>query len=441
MDKTIIDNYFVLINKLRGTLRPESIVKILVFSLYLKYSEKITDLFDEKFSLAYLSLTYGAVIQAGDIVIYIEKHEQRHNLEKGLLSNEFSQLLEGVEPEKIRSIFSAVNSVECDYCDLAYALVDYMSANSGKDAGEAYTNPSISRLIGKIADCSEGTSIYDGYCGYGTLINTVADNKGVVHMQDINRSVLAIATLLTLMKGTTIGAIRCGDTNLNPLDISKKYDIVVIDPPYNAKRYEPTYIESAFSTFNLPEIGVYESSYLPVRHAVASLNDEGMALVICPMGMLFSSGKTAAVREIVINNYLDTVIELPNGMCDNTVIPLAIMVLRKNKRDNGVFMINAKSFTEKNGRSRVSFTEEGINTISKMVREKEIVKGISNYVLIEELAKYEYNLCTTRYVSENIANVIQTEDVHVYIQRYSELSEVVTELDNSLKRLRERFVK
>jgi hypothetical protein len=65
----------------------------------------------------------------------------------------------------------------------------------------------------------------------------------------------------------------------------------------------------------------------------------------------------------------------------------------------------------------------------------------SNYVLIEELPKYEYNLCTTRYVAENIANVIQTEDVQVYIQRYSQLSEVVTELDNSLKRLRERFVK
>ena len=76
--------------------------------------------------------------------------------------------------------------------------------------------------------------MYDGFCGCGVSANEVANHKGIVFLQDINVSILAIASVMTILKGNKIGKIRCGDSLLNPI-VDRTYDRIVAEPPFMPK--------------------------------------------------------------------------------------------------------------------------------------------------------------------------------------------------------------
>ena len=80
--------------KLRGLISGEAIVRVMIYSLLLKYiegkhkNENAFPFYDERYSVEYLSLTYGKVISADDIKAYLVNAETELGIRNGIISDE-----------------------------------------------------------------------------------------------------------------------------------------------------------------------------------------------------------------------------------------------------------------------------------------------------------------------------------------------------------------
>ena len=160
------------------------------------------------------------------------------------------------------------------------------------------------------------------------------------------------------------------------------------------------------------------------------------------MGALFSSGSTGSIRQkLVDDNYIEAIIEFPNGMMmPYTVIPTALVILRKNKINDDIVMINSKDFFEKIPRA-VTISDEGVQRITEIYRNREIIEGVSNTITKEIAAENGYNLCTTQYVTLKASEGIVVEDNRKFIENYEELLQKLRNIDKELDEVRSRFVK
>lgn len=160
------------------------------------------------------------------------------------------------------------------------------------------------------------------------------------------------------------------------------------------------------------------------------------------MGFLFKSGKGAEIREkLIVDRYIDTVIELPFGVLSSTGAATALLIFKKNKSDNVIYMINAKAFFEKVDRNQVVISDENIDKIVNLYNTRESIEGISHNTPIEEIANNGYNLCTTQYVTLSPRDSITVEDTAEYAQKYEQLLSQLKEMDEKLGAMRGRFIK
>lgn len=448
MNKEKCRRLWVTVEKLRGLISGEAIVRVMIYSLLLKYiegkhkNENAFPFYDERYSVEYLSLTYGKVISADDIKAYLVNAETEFGIRNGIISDGLYTLLSNSESETIRLIFDEIKTVDTDlykeYDKIAVYLIEQMALSNGKVSGGHYTNHSVAQLINKLLDCQNGMTLYDGVCGYGVLSSVVAGANCSVFIQDISIDAVPISAILSVLKGSVIGDANCGDSLLNPMSSTMKYDRIVLDPPF-MPRYDSEYIKS-IPTDNYYNIDTDDKDSIFVRHAIAHMKEDGVAAVIVPMGLLFRSGRTGLARKIYASNYVDLVIELPSGIVPCMSVATAILILKKKKPDDGIFMINAKDFTARAERTRMVITASGIDEIVRIYRNREVIEGISNSISHEILLEKDYNLCTTPYVN-TLTTGYTAESVASYIKKYDELSAEVSKIDSRLTTLRERFCK
>lgn len=452
MNKKIVERLWLVANKVRGAFEISELCKVMIYTLFLKYieikrkqdeSDDILSVYDDKFSLGYLSLTYGRMVDAFNLANYVAEVERALNLESNIIADEFRRLLEKADVDLVKVIFEAVDQIDFEsneqLYDIALMLLNKLAYASGRMSGEAFTNLSLCKLETRLLDCKEDMLVYDGFCGCGVSINEVADNKGIVYLQDMNVSTLALATVITLLKGNKIGGIRCGDSQLNPLS-DAKYDRIVSEPPFLPKYSNDYFI--AMPQGNCVYQGSLDGESLALRHCLAHLKEDGIAVVLVPMSFLFKSGRGAEIREkLVVDKFIDTVIELPPGILPNTGAATALIVFKNNRPDDSIYLINAKEFFEKIDRNQIVISDENIARIVELYQSRESVEGVSHNTSIEEIAANGFNLCTTQYVTLSPEDTITIEDTTVYVQKYDQLVGQLAEIDKQLGAVRGRFTK
>lgn len=440
-----IENIWMLINKLRGAFEITDFSKIILYGILLKYVEhecSNCSFYDEKYSLGYLSLTYGKMVYNQDVLEYLRKIEDEFELDLGILSETIDSVLYKADKENVRIIFEGLNDIQLskeDYYNLAQMVIYRMVTSAGK-AGEFSTNTALARLETALLDVQEGMTVYDAFCGTGISANEVAAGKGKVYIQDMNVGIIGIAGIMTILSNNAIGVVKCADTFYNPIELGAKYDRVVCEPPLSCS-YNKDYI------VNIPkESCVYgnsrDSRYLALRHALASVKEDGMAAVLVPMGVLFSSRTTGDIRQrLVDDNYIEAIIEFPTGiMMPYASVATALILLKKNKNDNKIMMINTKDFFEKKQKALI-ISDDNIQRLVEIYHSREVIEGVSNTIDLEEIIEKGYNLCTTQYVTLKAEAGIIIEDNAKYIETYDELLQRLSTIDKKLDMVRRRFVK
>ena len=102
--------------------------------------------------------------------------------------------------------------------------------------------------------------------------------------------------------------------------------------------------------------------------------------------------------------------------------------------------VNSKDFFEKKPRA-VTISDEGVQHITEIYRNREVIEGVSNTITKETAAEKGYNLCTTQYVTLKASEGIVVEDNTKYIENYEKLQQRLENIDKELDEVRSRFVK
>ncbi|MEE1258020.1 MAG: type I restriction-modification system subunit M [Lachnospiraceae bacterium] len=313
-------------------------------------------------------------------------------------------------------------------------LIGQFAMESGKKAGEFYTPRQVSEILAQtVAQKKEITSIYDPCVGSGSLLLTVkkhlsADKQRELEYygQEKNTATYNLTRMNLLLHGVKPDkmTIKNGDTLAadwpedpqNP-DKAVQFDAVVMNPPYSLSKWNKAGLRVSDPRFEaygcLPPDS--KGDYAFLLHGLYHLETNGVMSIVLPHGVLFRGGTEGEIRKKLIDkNRIDTIIGLPNNLFTNTGIPVIVMVLKKNrKNDEPVLIIDASNNYIKVGKQNV-LEEKDIAKIIHTYSERNVVEGYSYAATREDIIKNDYNLNIPRYVEGISQDIPHDVEAHLY---------------------------
>lgn len=185
----------------------------------------------------------------------------------------------------------------------------------------------------------------------------------------------------------------------------KKFNTVVTTLPFGRKKWDKEYAESDpyhRFTYGRPPGSFGEFAYL--QHGISSLTPDGKLIAVVPPGILFRGGKEGDIRaKIITEDIIESVIALPARMLAGFSIPVAMIVINRNKpesRRNKIQFINAQSLGQV-GRVRTLLKNSDVEDIIRAYTEYSEQDKFSVIKTIEEIAQQDYNLSMDRYFPQD----------------------------------------
>lgn len=314
-------------------------------------------------------------------------------------------------------------------------LISMFAATAGKKAGEFYTPHEVSVLMSEIVAHAlkdrKSIQIYDPTSGSGSLLinigNSVAkhmddENNIKYYAQELKQNTYNLTRMNLVMRGILPSNIitRNADTleddwpyfdendpvgTYNPLYI----DAIVSNPPYSQKwDNENKESDPRYARFGLaPKT---KADYAFLLHDLFHLKPDGIMTIVLPHGVLFRGGEEGAIRRNLIEqNHIDTIIGLPANIFFGTGIPTIIMVLKQQRANTDVLIIDASKGFEKVGKNNCLRARD-IKKIADTFISRNTLSKYSKVVNRDEIRANEYNLNIPRYVDSSA----QDESFDIY---------------------------
>lgn len=326
-------------------------------------------------------------------------------------------------------------------------LIGKFASGAGKKAGEFYTPPEVSELLAKLVAPQPGERICDPACGSGSLLIKCAKQVGsddyALYGQENNGSTWALAMMNMFLHDVASARIEWCDTLRDPHLVEKdqlmKFDVVVANPPFSLDKWGAEgATKDRYQRFyrGVPPKSMGDFAF--ISHMIETAHKAtGRVGVIVPHGVLFRGGAEGKIREKLIEeNLLDAVIGLPPGLFYGTGIPAAIVLFKRNKKDDTVLFIDAsREFEQANPQNILR--EQDIQKIVATYRERKTVDKYSYLATQEEIEQNDFNLNIPRYVdnyeSEPEMDIAAVQQEIVRIEQ--NLSEVHQQMHAYLKEL------
>ncbi len=345
-------------------------------------------------------------------------------------------------------------------------LISNFAANAGKKAGEFYTPHEVSVLMSEIVanhlKDREKITIYDPTSGSGSLLINIGasaskyikgDNKIVYYAQELKQNTYNLTRMNLIMRGIIPANIftRNGDTleddwpyfdEFNPEETYRiqQVDAVVSNPPYSQnwdstdKEAEPRYKDYGLAPKS-------KADYAFLLHDLYHVDNRGIMTIVLPHGVLFRGGEEGEIRKKLIEQHnIDTIIGLPSNIFFGTGIPTIIMILKKERENSDVQIIDASKGFMKEGKNN-KLRACDIKKIVDAVINREDIPKFSKVVTREEIRQNGYNLNIPRYID----TAEETESFDIYasmfggvseteISKYEEIWEAFPNLKNNIFR-------
>ncbi len=305
------------------------------------------------------------------------------------------------------------NSIDA-FGDAYEFLMGMYASNAGKSGGEFYTPQEVSELLVKLATRGKKKirKIYDPACGSGSLLLKAIKVLGKENIekgffgQEINRRTYNLCRINMFLHGVNFSkfSIECEDTLTNPQHWDDEpFDAIVENMPYsipwkgdddatliNDPRFAPAGVLAPKSKADLAF----------VMHSLSWLSSDGIASIVCFPGIMYRGGAEQKIRKYLVdNNFVESIIQLPDNLFYGTSIATCIMTLRKDKKDNKVIFVDASSECIKVTNSN-KLTDTNINNIVDYVSNEVDVDYKVKVVSINDIAKENYNLSVSTYVEK-----------------------------------------
>lgn len=314
-------------------------------------------------------------------------------------------------------------------------LISNFAANAGKKAGEFYTPHEVSLLMSRIVadhlhDRRE-ISIYDPTSGSGSLLLNIGDavarhmddsDRIKYFAQELKQNTYNLTRMNLVMRGIKPANIvtRNADTlesdwplfdERDPIGTYNllRVDAVVSNPPYS-QAWDPENKASdpRYSRFGLAPKS--KADYAFLLHDLYHLKPDGIMTIILPHGVLFRGGEEGAIRRNLIEqNHIDAIIGLPANIFFGTGIPTIIVVLKQQRSDTDVLVVDASRGFAKDGKNNVLRARD-IKRIVDTVADRRDVPKFARAVSREEIRENDYNLNIPRYVDS--ADAAESWDIY-----------------------------
>lgn len=343
------------------------------------------------------------------------------------------------------------NSIDA-FGDAYEFLMSMYASNAGKSGGEFYTPQEVSELLTRLAVVGKKSvnKVYDPACGSGSLLLKSAkilgkDNvRNGFYGQEINLTTYNLCRINMFLHDIDYDKfnIACEDTLVSPQHWDDEpFEVIVSNPPYSIKwigddnsilindpRYSPAGVLAPKS----------KADFAFIMHSLAWLATNGTASIVCFPGIFYRSGAEQKIRRYLIdNNFVDCIIQLPDNLFFGTSIATCIMVLKKNKKDNNTLFIDATKECIKVTNNN-KLTEENINNIIKIFKNREDVEYIAKLVSNKEIAENDYNLSVSTYVEkedtrEKIDIVELNKKIDEIVAKEQELRDAINKIISEIE--------
>ena len=346
--------------------------------------------------------------------------------------------LKRLESSQITRFFYELSSIKDDieiseWLDNALSII---STEVGKSGGENVTPHSVNKLAISILKPKAGT-FYDGVAGYGGgLVEAkryaLKHNKTInLFGQEINPASWLIMKIRLFLIGDEENQILKGDVLISPGFIEdnklKRFDYVYMDAPFSMKinNYE-NLTNDQYNRFFYGMPSRSNGDFAFISHLLASLNEDGIGIIVTTHGALFRGGAEGKIREnIIASDLIEAIISLPSGLYNSTAIPVCLIVFNKNKcesRKNKILFIQASElFTEK-GRMKRIISDETIQKITDSLQNGVEITEFSKFVHHSELV--DGNLNTNRYVLLNEVEIEGFGSVSFNIKAFEDVDKI-----------------
>ena len=330
-------------------------------------------------------------------------------------------------------------------------LMSMYASNAGKSGGEFFTPQEVSDLLTRLAIVgkTEVNKVYDPACGSGSLLLKALKILGKENIkqgfygQEKNITTYNLCRINMFLHDVGFDKfnIACEDTLLAPQHWDDEpFDVIVSNPPYSIKWEgddNPLLInDTRFSTAGvLAPKGKADLAF--IMHSLAWLSTNGVASIVCFPGIMYRGGAEQKIRKYLVdNNYIDTIIQLPDNLFFGTSIATCIMVLKKSRPDTNVLFIDAsKEYVKVTNNNKL--LEENISNIVKIFTNRESVQYVSKLASYEEVKEQNYNLSVSTYVEkedtkEKIDIKVLNAKIEEIVKRENELR---LEIDKIIKEI------
>ena len=217
-----------------------------------------------------------------------------------------------------------------------YEALLSVSMESDLLEGDSAAPPQVIDSMVELLDVQHGMSIYDPSTGFGRILYGIFKNNTLENLEyaglEADPYRHRIGKIALILLGLNAVNLKQGDPLARPEDCSllsnSQYDRVIIEPPSSEKLLSFRIKTGYVTRDNLEVSKVPGSQWSYIKHGIECLK---------PTGKMVSLIETIAledpVREIVDNDWLEAVIELPVGKGNFLRRETSILLINKSKPD------------------------------------------------------------------------------------------------------------
>lgn len=287
-------------------------------------------------------------------------------------------------------------------------LIRKFAESANDTAGEFFTPRDVVRLVTTLVFANDHEAlngdgvvrtVYDCAAGTGGFLSSAIEQvaewnpnaKLVPYAQELNPETYAISVADKLIQGYDVKNLKLGNTLNNDQLRNERFDYCLANPPFGVK-WEKVQADVNAEHVNeghagrfgpgLPRVGdgslLFLMHLLSKRKPVGEFSNGTRIGIVLSGSPLFNggagSGESEIRRWILENDWLETIVALPNDLFYNTGIGTYVWVLSNNKapeRKGLVQLIDASSLhipmQKSLGSKRKRMSEEQIASVAQLL--------------------------------------------------------------------------
>ncbi|WP_417371224.1 N-6 DNA methylase [Gelidibacter japonicus] len=317
---------------------------------------------------------------------------------KLLYNNYIESIIEKVHLRYLQALLDVFLPLEANFLkENSGQLVDsILSMNFDRFSGSDSMQPEeLTEIMNYYLSGNNYKSYFNPFSGLSSLAINLSNKINYFGEELIEQNWLLGQIRILIHNSDLKSKLVIGDSIYNS-NSSRFYDFIAFNPPFKL-RLDKSRLSSKQKKSKYLEY--YDASTFIISENFKKLNKNGKMVFVIPNGFLYSNSRAnkALKKYLIENNYLESIIALPQRILRFTGIQVNVVILSKDslKKEHVKFIDATELVVDKNDKLNIIDTNAIISLIQSD-KENHLVRYVSNRTIVQN----QFNLAVIRYVHE-----------------------------------------